>query len=360
MKLSKIPIERAAAWVLVIGGVFLALRYALAALVASALPFVFAWIMAYFARPVALRLHRHTRLSIGALSVILVFLFLAVCGTLLFFALRQAAVELIALGERFAAAEDWLTTWKEEMQASLTTMLARFPFLSALGLNREGALNDLLSDWLSTAGQRLGEAALRAAGGIAAGLPNFVIFVLVTLVAAFYFSLDLGGIHHALLDMMPQKARRVTEKLKDGAWQTMTGYLRAYLLLLLVTFVLLLVGFLFLRVPYAVLLAALISVLDLLPIIGVGTLLIPWGIVACLTGNLPMGIGLLAMYAVIAVVRQFLEPKLIGQHLGLHPLLALLATYAGLKLFGFWGLMLLPGALMILRQVLTPADSTAS
>jgi predicted PurR-regulated permease PerM len=113
-------------------------------------------------------------------------------------------------------------------------------------------------------------------------------------------------------------------------------------------------------VPYAVLLAAFIALLDLLPIIGVGTLLIPWGIIAAATGNLALGVGLLALHAVIILIRQFLEPKLLGKQLGMHPLLALLATYAGLKLFGFWGLMLLPGALMILQKAFSEKDPQAT
>jgi sporulation integral membrane protein YtvI len=360
MKLSKIPIEKAAAWALVIGFVFLALRYTLSALVTTALPFLIAWTMAYFARPIALRLHRHTHLSVGALSVILVFLFLSVCGTLLFFAVRQAVVELIALGERFTAEENWFSAFSEMLEQRLTGMVARFPFLSSLGLDREGTLHALLTNWLSTAGSRLGEAALHAAGSIAAALPNALIFLLVTLVAAFYFALDLGGIHRALSKAMPARMRAATDKLKDGAWQTMMGYTRAYMLLLLLTFALLVVGFLLLRVPYAVLLAAFIALLDLLPIIGVGTLLIPWGIIAAATGNLALGVGLLALYAVIILIRQFLEPKLLGKQLGMHPLLALLATYAGLKLFGFWGLMLLPGALMILQKAFSEKGPQAT
>ena len=359
MKLSQIPIEKLAAWVLVTGGTLLALRFLLAPLVVTALPFLLGWVLAYFARPLALRLHRHTRLSVGVLSVVLVFLFLGICGAGLFLAARRAVLELLAFGEHFSGNEGWLTDMMAAAEAWWAGMKDRFPFLSAVGISRDETLSGLLTDWLSTAGTRLGEAALRAAGALAAALPNGMIFLLVTLVAAFYFALDLGGIHRAVNELLPQGLRDSATKLKDGAFQTMTGYLRAYLILLGITFALLLVGFLLLRVPYAVLLAALFSLLDLLPIIGVGTLLLPWGIFACLTGNLPLGIGLLALYAVIALLRQFLEPRLIGKQLGLHPLLALLATYAGLKLFGFWGLMLLPGACMILRHLFIAKDPAA-
>lgn len=359
MKLSKIPIERIAAWVLVAAGAWLALRFLLAPLFFAALPFLLAWVMAYFARPLALRLHRRTRLSVGVLSVILVFLFLALCATGLFFIARQAVLELLALGERFAAGEGPMGNLPASLAAWWQGAVDKFPFLAALGTAQDGVLGELLTEWLYSAGSRLGEAALQAAGALASALPNGIIFLLVTLAAAFYLALDLGGIHRALTRLMPEKLRGASLRLKDGAWQTAMGYLRAYLLLLLVTFALLLLGFLFLRVPYAILLAALFSLLDLLPIIGVGTLLIPWGAFAWLTGNPALGIGLLALYAVIELVRQFLEPKLIGRHLGLHPLLALLASYAGLQLFGFLGLMLLPGACMILRHLFIAEDSQA-
>ena len=359
MKSFSIPIEKIAAWLIVIGGAYLILQYALAPLVVTLLPFALAWLLAYFARPLALRLHRHTHLSVGTLSVVLVFLFLSLCGTALFFALRQAAVELLALGERFGREEEWLTGAIAKAEAWWADTVARFPFLGMLGVQRNGKLADLLAGWLSEAGSRLGDAALRAAGTLASLLPNALIFLLVTLAAAFYFALDLGGIHRACLSLLPARMRTATQTLKEGAMQTVFGYFRTYMILMLVTFGCLCVGFLLLRVKYAVLLAALFSLLDLLPIIGVGMLLLPWGIFACLFGNFATGVGLFALWAVILLVRQLLEPRLIGHQLGLHPVPALLATYAGLKLFGFWGLMLLPGALMVLRHLFISQDRQA-
>ena len=359
MELSKIRIEKIAAWVVAVAGGFLAVSYLLEPLVITALPFLFAWVMAYFARPLALRLHRHTRLSVGVLSVILVFLFLAICGAGLFFASRRAVLELIALGERLSEGDNRLQDMLTALEDWWASTVDRFPFLTALGIDHESRLTDLLREWFLSTGNQLGEWALHTAGRLASALPNGLIFLLVTLAAAFYFAQDLTGVHRALLAAMPKGMHEATGKLKDGAWQTVLGYLRAYAILLLITFVFLLIGFLFLRIPYAVLLAALFSILDLLPIIGVGTLLIPWGVFACLGGNLALGIGLFALFAVIAVTRQFIEPRLIGRQLGLHPLLALLATYAGLRLFGFWGLMLLPGACMILRQAFNAKDPQA-
>ena len=102
------------------------------------------------------------------------------------------------------------------------------------------------------------------------------------------------------------------------------------------------IGLALLGVPYAFLFSLLLAAVDLLPLVGTGIVLIPWGVVSLLLGRVRLGIGLLILYAVTAVVHQVLEPKLIGEGLGLHPLLSLFAMYGGLKLFGVWGMILAP------------------
>jgi predicted PurR-regulated permease PerM len=97
-----------------------------------------------------------------------------------------------------------------------------------------------------------------------------------------------------------------------------------------------------LRVPYAFILALLTALVDFLPLLGTGIILIPWAIVSLLLGEVRLGVGLLVLYAVSSVIRQILEPKLIGDGLGLHPLLSLAAMYSGLRLFGVWGMILAP------------------
>ena len=94
--------------------------------------------------------------------------------------------------------------------------------------------------------------------------------------------------------------------------------------------------------PYAFLLALLIAAVDFLPLLGTGVVLIPWGIICLILGQVRLGIGLLILYGVTTLIRQVLEPKLIGEGLGLHPLLSLLSMYAGLRLFGVWGMILAP------------------
>ena len=131
-------------------------------------------------------------------------------------------------------------------------------------------------------------------------------------------------------------------------------YLRAYLFLGFLTFLQAFIGLAVLKIPYAFLLALAIAIVDVLPLLGTGVILIPWALIALLTGNVPLAIGLGILYGITTAVRQILEPKLIGDGLGLHPLLSLVAMYAGLRLFGVWGMILAPlvaaGIVSVVRE----------
>ena len=123
----------------------------------------------------------------------------------------------------------------------------------------------------------------------------------------------------------------------------------AALLLALLTFLEMFVGLTLLRKPYAFLLALLIAFVDFLPVLGTGTVLIPWGIGELLLGSTGSGLGILALYAISSVLREIAEPHLVGRSLGIHPLLSLLSMYAGFRLFGIHGMVLAPLAAAVIK-----------
>ncbi len=346
MELSKIPIEKYAAYAIVAGAILLAVRFLALPLLLAGLPFLVAFGAAYLCRPLALRLHKFSRLPVGWLCVFLVFFFVSAICLLLFFGIRAAAAELAELAARLGE-ENFVENTLASLSAWWEGARSRFPFLSSLS---DGEGRGALAGWMENAGAALGEYALRAAGALAGALPAWLIFAFVSLISAFYFARDMGKMRATVGRLLPPRALAYLLRLKNSAWYAAAQYLRAYLLLALLVFFALLCGFLLLGVPYAILLAAILAILDFLPLIGLGAALIPWGIVELLRGNTFLGVGLLILYAAVLVLRQLAEPKIIGRHFGLHPLVALAATYIGLRLFGFWGLLLLPPACLILRQ----------
>ena len=109
-------------------------------------------------------------------------------------------------------------------------------------------------------------------------------------------------------------------------------------------------GFLILGIKRAFLLSVIIAVVDLLPVLGTGTILVPWAILSILSNNLQLGIAIAVLYIIIVLVRNFLEPKIIGMQVGVNSLFTLMAMFLGLKVLGFWGLILFPVILIVTIQ----------
>ncbi|MBQ9760449.1 MAG: sporulation integral membrane protein YtvI, partial [Clostridia bacterium] len=310
---------------IVLGGLlsYFAFRYLLPLL----LPFLIAWGISLCVTPLSGRLAERMRWSPRITGAVVLVLLLAALAVLLSLGVARLVSELRRLVERtvaeYGSVEAMLSAWMGEADA----------LLASVGLAGEDGLSprisDMVEEMLTALLSSLASALPTMAGGLLSALPSFLFSAVVTVIAAFCFCIDREGITGALCALLPQRVRTVLPKWKQGARRISWKYLKCYLLLMLLTFAILLVGFLLLGVPYALLLAVLCAIVDMLPILGVGTVLIPWSIVTLVQGNYFLGFGLLILYAVGALARQIMEPRLIGKSLGLHPLLTIFATYAG-------------------------------
>jgi sporulation integral membrane protein YtvI len=191
------------------------------------------------------------------------------------------------------------------------------------------------------------------AASVFSALPSVLFFLIVSVVACFYFCTDGISITRGLGSLLSQKWQQKLPSIKENLRDVLRKYIKAYGILLLLTFALLLIGFWILGVEYAFLLAFLIALADLLPVIGVGTILIPWGIIMLIQKEFYLGFGLLILFLAISLIRQVAEPKVLGKSLGLHPLLALFATYIGFTLFGLLGMILAPIVALLGKRLLS-------
>lgn len=208
-------------------------------------------------------------------------------------------------------------------------------------------LNTALSGLVSSLSSKV----VGGLGSMAAGIPTSLVNLIITIVASFFFVVDYYKVTGFIAKLLPARGKELLFEVKSSVVTVLFQFGRAYALLMGLTFVELFVGLLLLRVPYAFLLALLIAVVDILPVLGTGTIVIPWGIITLILGNFPLGIGLLILYAIITVVRQSLEPRVVGHQIGLHPLITLISMFVGVSLFGFLGLFGLPIAVTVFVQI---------
>ncbi len=306
-------------------------------------PFIIAWTVAFAVRGPAQKLSRKTHIPEPILRVVISIL-----------------VTLVAFGGLA------LIIW--QISAALWRFLSGidesspiFAFLERLSSPSLPFIGDVIPEGL---GERISEAISSMISGILAKLgesvtswvsliPSALFYTLVTVISLVYFSLDLERINSAVKRILPARVALRLSGFRKDAFSICGKYIRSYLIILLITFTVMLSGFLILRIDHAPLIALLVSLLDILPVIGVGTILVPWSIFAFMLGNPGRGIGLLVLFLVNTVVRQFSEPKIVGKSLDLHPVLTLVSLYVGFSLLGIVGLILAPllsGALGSLKH----------
>ncbi len=303
------------------------------------LPFLVGWALAFLVRPAAARVGRGTCIPNRVLRLMFVLAaFLALGAGVVLLGVRGVR-EL----QRLLAA---LTSGGGALPPTLETLTAR---LRALGGDRAVAY---LQEFISGAIRALTGVLPGLVGRLISGVPRIVLALAVTLISAVYFCLDLERINAAMLSLLPDSWKKRVTSLKNGILRMAGKYLRSYLILMAITFSLLLLGFLVIRVEYAVLLAFLISLVDLFPVLGVGTVLVPWSLFCFISGVPGRGVALLILWGVALIIRQLTEPRVLGGSLGVPPLLTLLAMYAGLHLMGVFGMLLLPALCVPLASLL--------
>ena len=179
----------------------------------------------------------------------------------------------------------------------------------------------------------------------------FITSSIVTIIASCYIAKDFDRFKASLLSVISEKYKRAGNEIKHLFNNNVKNILIGYFKILIITFIELTIGFLILNRDNAVLYAALIAVLDLLPVIGTGTVLVPWAVYSMLVSNYGLGTGILILYVIIVIVRNIIEPKIIGRQIGLHPLIALITVFIGLKFFGFIGMFIAPLLTMLIYKM---------
>ncbi|MCM8901389.1 sporulation integral membrane protein YtvI [Caldicoprobacter algeriensis] len=182
-------------------------------------------------------------------------------------------------------------------------------------------------------------------------LPQLFLFIVISLVASFFMSRDREKISRFVYKQMPEGWRNKIRTVKEDLFAALVGFIKAQSILISVTFIELLIGYSLIGVKYVFSLALITAVVDALPVLGTGTILIPAAAINLIMGNVPKALAFIALYIVILIVRQFLEPKVVGQSLGLHPLVTLISIYVGLQLFGIIGLFLGPIIVAIIKAL---------
>ena len=316
------------------------------------LPFLIGFIVSKIIKKPVEFLNKKLKFPRPLAVVLSLFVFIGIIVGLCYLLISNLFRELVDLYQRsqylFPAVYNgisyWITQGADFISFNLPTELVTSLQTSALNI-----INSVLTSLTNFVSH-----AVTAIINLAVALPNALVYIIITFLASFFISCDNKMIYDSLAMHIPNNWLNRVESLVNDLFKALGGYIRAQCIMICITFTELFIAFNIFNVNYALILAIIISIVDALPILGTGTVLIPWAIFNLATGNYTFAVCLIVLYLFVLAVRQLIEPKVVGTQIGIYPLLTLAAMYAGVQITGnVLGLIIGPIVLIIVKNVLS-------
>lgn len=310
-------------------------------------PFILAFITATIIEPAVRKLMKKYNFQRGFAAACCTVIILVLIIAILVLITGRAAYEISAFVKSLPSILSRIPALTSSVENSLTNYISQAPLdVQNYFFNAVDSISKKISELpASLSGELLGFLST-----VAAATPKIILFSVTYAIGVFFISSRYREITSFILRQIPQRWQSEARVVKRDLLSTLGKWLKAQFTLMCITFLELTVAFFILKIDYAALLALLIALIDALPILGVGTVLIPWALIELLYGNTAAAISLIIIYCIVALVRSLLEPKLIGSQIGLSPIVTLICMYVGFCSAGILGMILFPIAVIMLKQ----------
>lgn len=310
-------------------------------------PFLLALLTAILLEPVVLFLVRSLRVNRLAAVIGSFLVFLLGFAAIAYWLGTQIVVQSVDLAQRLPAYSQHLFEYLESTFGRWELYYSTLPAEIVIQIQQ-------VFDSLKTSAFATASTLAKGILGAVATIPGFLLTTIIYLIALFLISLDLPRLRVGFLRMFTTSAREKINVVFTQLNRATVGFLRAQIILSFVTFLIAWLGLIILKVKYAAVIALLIVLVDILPILGTGSFLLPWAAYSFFTDKTHLAIGLIVLFLTITVIRRIIEPKILASNLGISALAALVSLFLGFQIIGFFGLILGP-ALVIIYEALRKA-----
>lgn len=321
---------------------FVALRY----FIPMTSPFVIGFLIAYaLKRPIRF-VRKNLRLPGKVAAIVVVLLFYATVGMLLtMLGLRGLSAMAALVGEIPQIYYTHIYPFFEEILNNLEVILAN------MDVSLVAIMESVGEQFFQTMGKMVSDLSvfvMAFASGTASALPSVFIKIVLMVISSFFIAMDYERLTGFCMRQLGERGGNIFFQIKEYIVGTLWVCIRSYLIIMSLTFVELSIGLSIIGVRHAVLVAFLISIFDILPVLGTGGIMLPWAALTAVKGDFTLALALLVVYLVITVIRNIIEPKIVGSQLGLHPVVTLVSMFVGVQLFGVMGLFGFPILLSLL------------
>lgn len=314
---------------------FIAFKYLLPVL----FPFLLAFFIVSLVRPLIGRICKKTRASRFFVTIFVIFLLAVLIIASLVLLLGEIANQITDIFDSIIQNLSSESNIVSKVFEFFVSVEEKLPFVKRI---TNESVYSIVTEMITEGVKSLSIRLTTQIAKLVAYLPQIMVSVIVVFLSLFYFAKDYEDIGEKIISFLPQRAGKIMPKIKNDIVLVVSKYIKSYAILMLLTFAELFSGFLILGIKNSFVISLIVAFVDILPVLGVGTVLIPWSIVLFIGGDTKTAIGLLVMFAVIYGVRQFAEPRIVSSQMEVHPLITLFAMYTGLKLAGITGLVFAP------------------
>lgn len=332
-------------YVVIIAIAVLVFRY----VIAWCLPFVLGFGIAAMLQGAIKRLASKLPINSKVITIFVLILFYVIIGTLVVLLSIQIIDALIRFVEGVPAYfRDTLQPAIETLFSGVEDVVGR---ISPDLMNNFEDVNGTLVDVLKSMVPQVSSQSFSYLTSFVSFVPSFLLSFIFMIISSFFFALDFHQIIDFIMLQFSDKTRSLIRISKGHTLGTIGKFLKSYGIIMTITFIELSIGLSILRIDNAIAVALVIAMLDILPVLGTGGIMIPWGIIMVLNGQVHLGIALFIVYGIITVIRNIIEPKIVGGQVGAHPIVMLLSMFLGVNLLGIFGIFLLPMLVILIKNL---------
>lgn len=306
-------------------------------LVVFLMPFVIGWIISCIANPPVAFLERKLKIRRKAGTVVVIICVIAAVTGIIY------GVGVVLFRQILGFVSEVPTMWAAVQQDfdNLGRLIARYVDISMPKFT--DAISDIgvaISEWIKNLTNNLDFSAFEGMGSMVGSIASVIISIIMCMLSAYFFIADREWVNNALDKYLPKSIAHKFDVFVSSIKQAVGGYFKAQLRIEVWMYLLLVIGFTVLKVKYTILIALLVAFLDILPFFGTGIVLVPWAVVSVIGGNYLRALGFLVIWGVGQLFRQLIQPKIMGDSIGMEPIPTLFLLFIGYKIAGVGGMLL--------------------
>lgn len=337
-------------------------------------PFIFAFLTAMLLQKPIRVISKKTKIKKGIIGAVAVLLIISILVSALVLVGYRVVVEFKGFGQYImhkienlpqfiSTAENWLLDkiafLPDSVEKTAIGAITDFVDQLLLSLNTDNSVISGISDSAALGGLDLSMLATPLGGlwSTAKQIPSILTAVLISIIACFFITCDYDNLTSMIKNNVSEVHEAAIVKTKKLFGDILGKMFKSYVTIIFITFCEISIGLNILKLigvyngGYILVISICTALLDILPVLGTGTVLVPWAIISLFSGNYGLGIGLLIVYALITVIRQILEPHLVSMNVGLPPIVTLMGMYLGLQIFGVLGIFILPITFFLIKAL---------